>query len=262
MNDSTESPRMSRIFSRREFVLTAGASLAAAACSVKPGTPATSRLERSIPTPDPSMRTVLFQGDSITDAGRDRKIASPNVGSALGDGYPLIIASALLDAEPDHGWRFFNRGVSGNKVPDLDARWQDDTIALAPDLVSILVGVNDYWHKRLNGYTGTVADYEAQYSALLARTRAALPSVRLVVLEPFVLRVGAVDETWFPEIDDRRAVAARVAQRARATWVPLQDRFTAAAAKTGPAYWLGDGVHPTPAGHGLIADAWRAAMNL
>ena len=253
---------MTRSFSRREFVVAAGASLAAAACSVKVARQASAESARSrYPAPD-TIHTVLFQGDSITDAGRDRKIGGPNVGSALGVGYPLMIASALLDEEPDHGWRFFNRGVSGNKVPDLDARWQDDAIALSPDVISILVGVNDYWHKRLSGYTGTVADYESQYSALLARTRSALPSVKLVVLEPFVLRVGAVDASWFPEFDERRAVAARVAQRAGATWIPLQDRFTAAAAKTGPGYWLGDGVHPTPAGHALIAEAWREAMRI
>src|SRR5512146_688777 len=114
---------MTRPFSRREFVVAAGASLAAAACSVKVARAGTEEPDRSRhPAPDAAMRTVLFQGDSITDAGRDRKIAAPNVGSALGVGYPLMIAAALLDEEPDHGWRFFNRGVSGNKVPDLDAR--------------------------------------------------------------------------------------------------------------------------------------------
>lgn len=254
---------MSRHLSRREFVAIAGGSLAAAACSVKVARGAKASAGSGLGTaPDPALRTVLFQGDSITDAGRDRKIVAPNVGSALGVGYPLIIAAALLDAQPDHGWRFFNRGVSGNKLPDLDARWQDDALALTPDILSILVGVNDYWHKRLNGYTGTVADYESEYSTLLSRTRAALPAVKLVVLEPFVLRVGSVDASWFPEFDDRRAAAARVAQRAGAMWVPLQDRFNAAAAKTGPAYWAADGVHPTPAGHELIADAWREATKL
>lgn len=251
-----------RDLSRRQFVTIAGASIAAAACSVHVAAntaaaqPAAARLA-------PSARTILFQGDSITDAGRDRKTAAqPNAASALGNGYPLLVASALLDEQPEHGWRFFNRGVSGNKVPDLDARWQQDTIDLAPDVLSILVGVNDYWHKRLTGYTGTVADFESQYDALLARTKAALPAVQLVILEPFVLRVGAVDATWFPEFDERRAVAARVAKRAGATWIPLQDRFTQAAAKTGPAYWLGDGVHPTPAGHELIARAWREAVGI
>lgn len=252
---------MNRDISRRQFITVTGATLAAAACSVS--TARTVQGARPVATRlDPQVKTVLFQGDSITDSGRDRTNARSNVGSALGTGYPLLIASALLDAQPEHGWRFFNRGVSGNKVPDLAARWQADAIDLAPDLVSILVGVNDYWHKRLNGYTGTVADYESQFDALLAQTRRALPSVRLVVLEPFVLRVGAVDASWFPEFDERRAVAARVASRAGATWVALQSRFDAAAARITPAYWAADGVHPTPAGHELIADAWRQAVGI
>ena len=109
---------------------------------------------------------VLFQGDSITDSGRNRTIAGPNVAAALGTGYPLLVASSML-RESDSPWRFFNRGVSGDKIPDLQARWSADTLALEPDVLSVLVGVNDFWHKRLKGYTGTVADYEAQYVDLL-----------------------------------------------------------------------------------------------
>src|SRR5256886_3870408 len=111
-----------------------------------------------------------------------------------------------------------NRGISGNKVPDLAARWATDTVALAPDVLSILIGVNDFWHKLSNGYTGTVEDYEHQYTALLDDTRRALPRTRLIVLEPFVLRCGAVDDRWFPEFDQRRAAAERVAGRAGAAF--------------------------------------------
>src|SRR2546428_2702873 len=159
---------------------------------------------------------VLFQGDSITDCGRDRKLPDPNAASALGSGYPLLVAAAALAAHPDRALRFYNRGVSGNKVPDLEQRWAADTLALKPDVLSILVGVNDFWHKLGRGYTGTVQDYESQYAALLQETRRALPDVRLIVLEPFVLRCGAVDDRWFPEFDERRAAAQRVAQHARA----------------------------------------------
>ncbi|HZS59593.1 MAG TPA: hypothetical protein VFA43_10010, partial [Gemmatimonadaceae bacterium] len=85
---------------------------------------------------------------------------------------------------------------------------------------------------------------------------------RVVVLEPFVLKTGAVDASWWPEFDVRRAAAARVAQRAGATFVPLQQAFEQAAAKGGPAYWLSDGVHPTPSGHALIADRWREVSGI
>jgi lysophospholipase L1-like esterase len=209
----------------------------------------------------PNKATVLFQGDSITDAGRDRDTADANVAWALGLGYPLLVASGLLQAYPDRGLRILNRGISGNKVPDLEARWDKDTIALAPDVVSVLVGVNDYWHTRTHGYAGTAEDYERQYGALLDETRRRLPLVRLVVLEPFVLKTGNVDATWWPAFDARRAAAARVAERAGATYVTLQRELEAAANRGGgPAYWLVDGVHPTPAAHALIAERWRTVV--
>ena len=240
-------------FSRRGFVAAAGATVAAAcARGVHVGA-------QPMGAP-PTGTTVLFQGDSITDAGRGRDDATANSGGALGTGYPLLLAADLLEAYPDSGLRVFNRGVSGNKVPDLEARWEHDTLALAPELLSVLIGVNDYWHTRTFGYKGTVADYEQQYGSLLDATRQRLPRVRLVVMEPFVLRTGVVDATWLPDMDARRAVAARVAARAGATFVPLQTAFDDASARGGPAHWLSDGVHPTPAGHALIAERWRALV--
>jgi len=208
------------------------------------------------------MPVILFQGDSITDAGRNRTTAGENNSAALGVGYPLIAASHMLRAHPDSGLHIFNRGISGDKVPQLQARWETDTIALKPDILSILVGVNDLWHKLNGNSSGTVAEFESQYNALIEGTKAALPSVRLVILEPFVLVTGAVDSKWFPEFDERRAAAARVARRAGATFIPLQSMFTQLARSAPPAYWLGDGVHPTIAGHAAIADSWREAVGL
>jgi len=198
---------------------------------------------------------LLFQGDSITDCHRDRGVSEPNLASGLATGYPLLIAAELLRARPEAGLRIFNRGVSGNTVPDLDARWQTDTLDLKPDILSILIGVNDIWHTLNGTYHGTVEQYESQYNALLDRTKQTLPGVRLVVLEPFVLRTGAVTDAWFPEFDQRRAVAARVAERAGATFVPLHGLFERLSRAAPPAYWAADGVHPTVAGHGVIARA-------
>lgn len=205
---------------------------------------------------------VLFQGDSITDCGRDRAAGDANRAGPLGTGYPLLIAAAELAARPERGFKFYNRGISGNKIPDLEQRWAADTVALKPDVLSILIGVNDFWHTKTHGYTGTVADYERGFAALLERTRRELPAARIVVIEPFVLRCGAVDAGWFPEFDERRAAAARVARQANATFVPMQARFTELAARTSPEYWAADGVHPTPAGHGVLAERWRRAVNL
>ena len=208
------------------------------------------------------MPVILFQGDSITDVGRNRNSAAENSAPALGGGYPLIAASHVLRAHPDGAFLIFNRGVSGDHVPALQARWESDTIALKPDILSILVGVNDLWHKLAGGYAGTVAEFEAQYTGLLHGTKQALPNVRLVILEPFVLVTGAVDLKWFPEFDQRRVVVAGVAKKAGATFIPLQSMFTQLAKTAPPSYWLADGVHPTIAGHAAIADRGREVVGL
>jgi lysophospholipase L1-like esterase len=206
---------------------------------------------------------VLFQGDSITDAGRDKKNAAANDFGALGRGYATMIASALLGAHASLRLQCYNRGISGHKVPDLQARWQADTIDLKPAVLSILIGVNDIWHKLAGKYDGTVADYEEGFTKLLADTRAALPKTRLVICEPFVLACGAVNENWFPEFTERRAVAKRVAEAAEATWVPFQAMFDDAVSDaTPPSYWAGDGVHPTMAGHALMAKTWLDVTGL
>lgn len=207
---------------------------------------------------------VLFQGDSITDAGRDRKQeARPNHGPMLGQGYVFHLAGRLLADHPALRLSILNRGISGNRVPNLDARWQKDCIDLKPALVSILVGVNDIWHKLNGTYDGTPEIYQTGFAALLERTRQSLPGTHLVVCEPFVLRCGAVNDSWFPEFETRRAIAAAVAKQAGAVWVPFHQAFEAAvAAGTEPAYWAADGVHPTLAGHALMAQVWRDAVGL
>ncbi|MBX3176808.1 MAG: SGNH/GDSL hydrolase family protein [Candidatus Hydrogenedentes bacterium] len=206
---------------------------------------------------------ILFQGDSITDAGRAKDNANPNDMNALGRGYAAMLASALLGAHPDKKLLCYNRGISGNKVPDLDARWQQDTIDLKPSVLSILIGVNDMWHVRSGKYDGTVKTYETGLNALLARTREALPDTALVICEPFILPCGAIDGTWQPEFDERRAVARAAAERAGAAWVPFQTVFDEAQSEETPAaYWAGDGVHPTMAGHALMARAWLDVTGL
>jgi lysophospholipase L1-like esterase len=199
---------------------------------------------------------VLFQGDSITDAGRDKKNANANEARALGTGYALFLAAQLLARRADAGLKIYNRGISGNKVFQLAERWDADCLALKPNVLSILIGVNDLWHALDGKYNGTVEIYEKDYRALLTRTQQALPGVKLVICEPFVLRCGAVNDKWFPAFDGYRAAARRVATDFHATFVPFQAMFDEAVRKAPPAYWAGDGVHPTIAGAGLMAHTW------
>jgi lysophospholipase L1-like esterase len=204
---------------------------------------------------------ILFQGDSITDAGRDKRRRSPNDAGALGNGYVLLAASELLAEHPGEGLKVYNRGISGNKVFQLAERWDADCIELKPDLLSILIGVNDLWH-RLNGqYDGTVEVYEKDYRALLTRTREALPQVKLAICEPFVLRCGAVTEKWFPDFDGYRAAARRLTGEFNAVFVAFQSMFDEASRRASPSYWAGDGVHPTIAGARLMARAWLKAVS-
>ena len=202
---------------------------------------------------------VLFQGDSITDAGRDRGRKEVNDHRALGDGYAWLAAAQMLVARPDDDLKIFNRGISGNKVYQLAERWQADCLDLKPNVLSVLIGVNDVWH-RVNGqYDGTIETYRNDYRALLERTQAALPDVKLVVCEPFVLRCGAVTDAFFPAMDEVRAAATEICREFDACFVPFQTVFDTAAKLADKEYWLRDGVHPTTQGAALMAGAWLRA---
>ncbi len=179
--------------------LTASSLLSSSGCSATQSTGAAScRLTET-------NKVVLFQGDSITDWGRNRsKENTPNDSQCLGSGYVLLTAGALLDEYSKIKPIIYNRGISGNKVFQLAERWDKDCIALKPDLLSILVGVNDFWHTLNAGYKGTLETYQNDYRALLERTKKALPAVTLVICEPFVLKCGSVNQKWFPAFDGYR----------------------------------------------------------
>ena len=169
----------------------------------------------------------------------------------------MMISSRLLSRFPALGLECHNRGISGHKVPDLAGRWDRDCIEMKPALLSILIGVNDIWHKLNGNYNGTPQDYETQLDELLARTKEKLPATPIVICEPFVLRCGAVNDGWFPEFDERRAACRRVSDKHKCIWVPFQSMFDRAVTdETEPNYWAGDGVHPSMAGHSLMAETW------
>ena len=196
---------------------------------------------------------MLFQGDSITDAGRNKKDPKPNEQKSFGKGYAWMAASQLLISNPAHKLTLHNRGISGNKVHQLAARWDKDCIDLKPDILSILIGVNDIWHGLNGRYDGTVKTYEDDFHALLERTKTALPNVKLMICEPFVLKCGAVNEKWFPEFNKYRAAAKKMAKAHQAVFVPFQSMFDQAVKYAPPNHWAGDGVHPSPHGASLMA---------
>ena len=204
---------------------------------------------------------ILFQGDSITDADRKKDNPDANNASALGNGYALIAASELLNHHADKNLRIYNRGISGNKVYQLAERWENDTLNLKPDVLSLLVGVNDFWHTLSSGYKGTIKTYTDDLRNLLDQTKQKLPDVKLIIGEPYALSgIKAVDEKWYPAFNEYRTVAREISHSYNAIFIPYQSIYEKAQKYAPGVYWTGDGVHPTLAGANLMAHAWLAAV--
>lgn len=202
---------------------------------------------------------ILFQGDSITDAGRLRDRETANDPAGLGRGYAFYAAGLLHEKLPAAKLAIHNRGISGNRVTDLQQRWQTDTLDINPDLLSILIGVNDTWHGTAKGTPdhGVPLDkYERVYRQILTDARRQNPELKLILCEPFVLPCGQVNENWFPEFTQRREIVKNLADEFAAIFVPLQSTFDRAQDHAEPEAWANDGVHPTLAGHMLMAKTW------
>jgi lysophospholipase L1-like esterase len=204
---------------------------------------------------------VLFQGDSITDAGRKKEDSGYNNAGILGSGYAMIAGSELLYRFADKNLKVYNRGISGNKVYQLAERWDKDCLSLNPQIISILIGVNDFWHTLTSGYKGTIKTYNDDLRALLDRTKEKLPDVQLIIGEPFaVAGTKAVDEKWYPAFNDYRKAAREIAESYNAVFIPYQSIFDKAQKSAPGVYWTGDGVHPTLAGAHLMAHGWLEAV--
>lgn len=184
---------------------------------------------------------VLFQGDSITDCNRDR---SPGVkyndGPALGLGYPGLVAARTYASHPRLGLRFLNRGLSGHRVVDLYARWKMDAINLRPDILSILIGVNDTWHEFSSGNGVEPERYAQVYGMMLELTLERLPAVRLVLCEPFILDCGVVTSAWRGDLQQRQHIVRDLARKFGAVFVPFQKMFAEAGREAPAPYWLPD----------------------
>ncbi len=198
--------------------------------------------------------TVLFQGDSITDAGRSRENDED-----LGRGYAAMVAAWFSARYPGHSVRFLNRGISGNRTGDLLARWKEDYLDLYPTWVSILIGINDTWRRYDAGDPTPTDVFEANYRALLSMTADVVGS-HIIILEPFLLPIPPDRAAWREDLGPKIAVVRALAREFNTLFVPLDGLFAAAATQREMAFWLPDGVHPTPAGHALIAQAWLQAV--
>ncbi len=197
---------------------------------------------------------ILFQGDSITHAFRKPE----EVGSSyrLGAGWVMMLAAKLQAEHPELDLQIENRGECGHTIQDLTERWDRDCLERQPTLLSLLAGVNDVIRAFKYG-TGLPHDtFRETYRSLLDRTRLALPDTRLILCEPFLLETGMVNADWRADLRGRQEIVRELAQAFGAVFVPLQQRFDDAAAHTGPAYWLFDGIHPSAPGQWLIMQAW------
>ncbi|MGW2327410.1 SGNH/GDSL hydrolase family protein [Streptomyces sp. NPDC001700] len=208
--------------------------------------------------------TVMFTGDSITDCQRQESE------DGLGFGYPLRVAGEWGLRHPDRPVTWLNTGIGGHKVRDLEARWRTDVLDARPDVVSILVGVNDMgWHTLdPKGYVIGADEFEAGYDRLLAPLAEA--GTRLILIEPFLLPIHGVVEAgagtaligekerneWRTDLDPKIQVVRQLARTYGAQLLAADGMFAQLAAATGPEYWAADGVHPTPAGHAALAAAW------
>ena len=198
------------------------------------------------------MKILLF-GDSITDAGRDRE--SDVSETALGGGYVKFAAQELTAGGANE---VINRGISGHRVVDLYARIKVDCWNLKPDVLSILIGVNDVWHELYHQNGVEIDRFEKVYRMLLEDTKKVLPDTKIILCEPFVLLGAATMEKYdeFLDVYNYAKLVKRLAEEYGCEFLPLQDKLTDAAAKSQATDYLSDGVHPAEKGAMLIADEW------
>jgi len=203
--------------------------------------------------------TILFQGDSVTDCGRLLTGDTGFSNNGLGPGYPGMIAARLLCDRPDVEWNFINRGIGGNRIVDLYARWKIDALNLKPDLLSLLIGVNDTLHRYQHNNGVEVERAERIYREILTWTKQVLPEIRLILLEPFTFDMGTLPKEGIREVAERGKFVKKLAKEFNAVYLPCQSILNDALKRAPMNHWLADGIHPTPAGHQLFTDAWLKA---
>ncbi|MBE6541621.1 MAG: GDSL family lipase [Ruminococcaceae bacterium] len=197
---------------------------------------------------------ILFQGDSITDAHRDK-----NDYHDLGVGYPKYAAEAIANRHPGTEFEFIDLGISGHKTEDLRARWQKDCIDIQPDVVSILIGVNDTWHRAGDRDWIPNEVYEENYRYLLTEIKEKT-NAKIIIIEQFLLPVP--DKEYFREdLDPKIQITRKLAREFADVFIPTDGIFAASCIGEEPTVWASDGVHPTEAGARLIARHYADAFD-
>ena len=197
---------------------------------------------------------ILFQGDSVTDAGRDR--SDPH---DMGNGYPRYASAMIQDSFPDIELEFVNLGIGGNRTEHLVERLETDFIEIQPDIISIMIGVNDVWHHYSHGIETSDEQFEENYRAVLdaIKTRT---SARILMIQPFLLEtVDPAKQAYTEELARKQAIVKKLADEYADAYLPL-DEILHAETEEEPAYYAADGVHPTPDGACFIGEAYLGAI--
>jgi lysophospholipase L1-like esterase len=194
--------------------------------------------------------TVLFQGDSITDCERNYKS-----NDSLGQGYVMMISSWYSAKYPEKNVRFINRGRKGDRVRELKSRWQKDFLEVEPDVVSILIGINDILKKDIWNRSTSVESFEKDYRCILEQVRNEIHA-NLIILQPFLLDAAERYADLRKELSMQIKVVEELSKEFDAVFIPLDTIFYEASVKRASFFWANDGVHPTLPGHALIAQSW------
>lgn len=205
------------------------------------------------------MKIFLFQGDSITDANRDDE-NQDNFG--LGCGYAFLLA-AEAEKNKKGEIKFINRGKSGDRITDVYARIKEDIINLKPDYMSILIGVNDVSHELTMNCGVNPGKFRKIYEMLIEEIKESLPAIKIIILEPFVLKGTATEKLWDSfnaEVRKLAEIAKQISEKYALDFVPLQDEFCSLSGDGNTRYWSTDGIHPTSAGHQVIKEALQKVI--
>lgn len=202
--------------------------------------------------------TILFQGDSITDCGRGRLIESH-----IGNGYCSMIKT-YIDKKFTHlDVKCINKGVYGDTTRKLRERWGKTTLKRSPDILSLLIGINDTWRRYDRSHVTTEKDFYDNYAFLLDSTLKEKPDTQIVIMAPFLLPIKKEQNKWFEDLNPKVEIIKKIAKESGAIYIPLKELFFEnLTEERDMKYWTADGVHPTKAGHKLIANQWILSTGL